>query len=443
MINIHKFITEDDVNYYKSKTNDEIKKMFENDKKHFNNRELYGLPDGNLDVLLEQFRENDFTKYCRENNWRHSFTKVLNNDGKINRYRTWLASFKYINKWNQESESQEYTIITDSNMKILWVGINNEYYFISVGKNIYGFKYEYKQIALFPNISSADEYFSEEDIASNDQLIIKYKENMRLRGFVSFDNAKYIFKEEKIGVIISIAEYFEKGFFYKGIKWNKNYEYMYPKDITILVSIQARENLFYIEFENITYPYYGYILLDLYEFRIIEAKKIENHFEVNMSEKSFKEALQESKNTNADHFRYMNELDEKVKKAREVCDDVPRIGIFWLCLKDGKIEIFYSEPITLEFGQEYSSFIVAPREHYNTWESLKRHKIIPWNSNYEDLPRGRVAYNKSTNQYVVYHGNYIKSSPDIKSVIKSEFNLRSRIRWVPDLHYHKFKRWGF
>jgi hypothetical protein len=265
---------------------------------------------------------------------------------------------------------------------------------------------------------------------------------MRLRGFVSFDNAKYIFKEQKMGVIISIAEYFEKGFFYKGIKWNKNYEYMYPKDITILVNIQARENLFYIEIENITYPYYGYMLLDLCEFRIMRQKN-KNSFEVNMYEKLSKEALQESKNPKKNHAQYLNELDEKIKRAREVSADTPRIGIFWLYLKDGKIEIFYSEPITLEFGQDYGSFIVAPREHYNTWESLKRHKIIPENSNYEDLPRGRVAYNKYTNQYVVYHGDYIKSLSGIKSVIKSEFKLKSRIRWEPDLHYHKFKRWGF
>jgi len=142
--------------------------------------------------------------------------------------------------------------------------------------------------------------------------------------------------------------------------------------------------------------------------------------------------------------QYLNELDEKIKKAREASADTPRIGIFWLYLKDGKIQILHSEPITLEFGQDYGSFIVAPREHFNTWESLKRHNIVPQNSNYEDLPRGRVAYSKDDNQYVVYHGSYIKSAPTvIKAVIKSEFKLKSNTKWESDLHYHKFKRWGF
>ena len=274
MITIQKFITEDDVNYYKSKTNDEIKKMFENDKA----REWYGLPDGDLDVLLEQFRENGFTKYCRINNWRYSFTRILNNDGKINGYQTWLASFRYINKWNQESEPHKYRIITDDNMKILWIGRDNdECYFISIGENIYCLGYWHQHITLFPNISSADEYFSEEDKASNDQLIIKYRNNMGCKGIRSLDNAKYIFQEEKKGIMVSLDDYFEKGFFYKGIKWSPGYECM-SKDITILVHIRARENLFYIEIENTTYPHYGYILLDLNEFRIIEAKKIENYY---------------------------------------------------------------------------------------------------------------------------------------------------------------------
>ena len=145
-----------------------------------------------------------------------------------------------------------------------------------------------------------------------------------------------------------------------------------------------------------------------------------------------------------DISRYLDDIDEKVKKVREEASlDTPKIGIFWLCIRDGKIDIFHSEPISLEFGQNYGSFIVAPREHYNTWESLKRHKIMPKNSNYEDLPRGRVAYDNDTGQFVVYHGDYIKSSSGIKSVIKEEFNLKRNTRWESDLHYHKFKRWGF
>jgi len=148
-------------------------------------------------------------------------------------------------------------------------------------------------------------------------------------------------------------------------------------------------------------------------------------------------------NENQDISQYLDEIEEKVKKVREKdSPDTPKIGIFWLCIRGGKVDIFHSEPISLVFGQEYGSFIVAPREHYNTWESLKRHKIIPINSNYEYLPRGRVAYDNDKKQYVVYHGKYINSTSGIKSVIKEDFKLKRNTRWEPDLHYHQFKRWG-
>jgi len=144
-----------------------------------------------------------------------------------------------------------------------------------------------------------------------------------------------------------------------------------------------------------------------------------------------------------DITQYLNEIDEKVKKVSEEAPDTPKIGIFWLCIRDGKINIFFSETISLIFGQKYGSFIIASGGHYNIWESLKRHKIVPKNSNYEDLPRGRVAYDNDKSQFVVYHGNYIKSTSGIKSVIKEEFKLKRNTRWESDLHYHKFKRWGF
>jgi len=308
------FITEDKVNRYKRMSNDKIKTMlyaeitkninilfdvfpdfllgkkessdFEelpegsinalNDVKkkikQINFRE-YGFPESDIDVLLEQLREENFTKYCRHGKWKRSFTKVLNNNGKINEYETWTAIFGYINKWNQESELQEYKILINYENKILWIGIDKKYHFISAEDNIYGFKYKNMNIILFPNICTIDEYFSDDDMNINDQLILKYRENIIKKENVTFDNAKNILLEEKKGVQIPIDKYFNKEFFYKGFKWNKYYKNIYPKTATILISIQSKKKLFYIEIENITYPLYGYFLLDLNKIRIVEANK--------------------------------------------------------------------------------------------------------------------------------------------------------------------------
>jgi hypothetical protein len=151
--------------------------------------------------------------------------------------------------------------------------------------------------------------------------------------------------------------------------------------------------------------------------------------------------IQEEERT--DFERYMDELDEKVRRVREASADTPRIGIFWLHAKDGKIRVYFSYTEELEFGQEFGNFTVCKQDHYAFWENMKNHGLAPKNSNYEDLPRGRVAYDREKKEYVVFHGKYLSSSLGIKSVIKSEFKLQSNTRWEPDTHYHKFKRWGF
>jgi hypothetical protein len=274
MIRIHKFINEEDINYYKGISNDDIKKLIE--KLFEGHREVIGLPNGDIDVLLEQFRENNFTEYRRKTEWHYTFTKVLDNDGTIKELNTKTARFDFINKWNQEEGwYQKYRIIVDDNMKILWIGRYNEkQYFISVGDKIYEIEYEHKQIKLFPNISCEDEYFYEGNNKKNDCLVKKYKENMGTYRYGTIDNVKEIFKKEKIGVSISVDEYFKKGFFYKGFKWNKNWNNYYGYDyITILIDIIVKNGLFCIEIENITYPFYGYLLLDLDKLEIVEAKK--------------------------------------------------------------------------------------------------------------------------------------------------------------------------
>jgi len=42
----------------------------------------------------------------------------------------------------------------------------------------------------------------------------------------------------------------------------------------ILIGIHVENNMFCIEVENITYTFYGYVLFDLNEIKIIEAKKM-------------------------------------------------------------------------------------------------------------------------------------------------------------------------
>jgi hypothetical protein len=272
MINIKQFITDDDLSHYRGMSNSAIKDMIDSLDINIDGRKLYGIPDGDIDALLGQFRENDFTSYDRKKDWHFGWVNVLNNDGNIIPYKTRSAGFRFINKWNQESNITNYQFIIDNNNKILWLGLcKNKQYFISTGEKIYEIDYEHKDLYLFPDITTGNDYFDENDNKQNDRIIRKYRKNIGTYTFTTIDKVKSIFGERKTGAAISLDEHFPKGFFYKGLKWNKNWkDYHGYKYITILISITVKDSFFYIEIENLTYPFYGYILLDLNELKFID-----------------------------------------------------------------------------------------------------------------------------------------------------------------------------
>jgi hypothetical protein len=116
----------------------------------------------------------------------------------------------------------------------------------------------------------------------------------------------------------------------------------------------------------------------------------------------------------------------------------PLIGIFWLQYKDSRFSLFHSVSYRIENGIEYGDFIIAKEAHYETWESLKTQNMVPKRSEYDDIPRGRVLYNRVLNQYKVFSGTWINRS--IKSVIATAFKLpKSGVIWDTDEHYNRFK----
>ena len=117
MINIRKFVTEEDVLYYKEMSNDTIKNII-NRTPGNNGRQLYGIPEGDIDILLEEFREDNFTSYRKKGEWLFNTVYVMNNDGNIYPYKSFSAVFRYINKWNQEDGFTSHKIIIDDNNKI-------------------------------------------------------------------------------------------------------------------------------------------------------------------------------------------------------------------------------------------------------------------------------------------------------------------------------------
>jgi hypothetical protein len=106
---------------------------------------------------------------------------------------------------------------------------------------------------------------------------------------------------------------------------------------------------------------------------------------------------------------------------------------------DGVFSIFHSIPYTIENGLNYGDFIIAHEAHYETWETLKKQNKVPKESEYDDIPRGRVLYNRVQKRYKVFTGKWITKA--IKLIISSEFKLpKTGVIWDTDEHYDSFKQ---
>jgi hypothetical protein len=247
---------------------EEIKKTINGDRKR------HGLPEGDIDLLLKEMREENFIKYLRKEPWKYLFTKILNSDGMTQELKTRVGTFRYLNKWNQESDVTKYRIILDEHMKVLWFGYHKErQYFISVDDNIYEIEYKHKFLRFIPTKCDKTEYFNDSEEEISDNIVKRYNADWVQRLMPGKINQKTL-GTENVEATIKLDGYFEKGFFYKGPKWNRYWhDFLYPHDITMLIAISAQDGLFHIEIENITYPHRGYVLLDLRELRIVKTKK--------------------------------------------------------------------------------------------------------------------------------------------------------------------------
>jgi hypothetical protein len=167
------------------------------------------------------------------------------------------ARYTYVNNWGHKSFSFANKIIyNDTN--VLWIDKdtnNTPQYFILKNGNIYGISYEHKFITMYHKI---DDSFKEFTVNTGemdfDKIINEYESG----------------KQHINETMIDLSEYFYRGFFYKGMLFDGNWN----QPITILKNIGFGNGLLEIEIENLTYPHTGYALLEIEENKIIEAKKL-------------------------------------------------------------------------------------------------------------------------------------------------------------------------
>ena len=223
----------------------------------------FKIKEENLSEKIEYIVSNASMERVKIDNWEYLPMALITENDENNVLTCCCANFKTANKWGRETAPSKIKIIHNKNRHVIW--IKNDYkdpsYFISFGEEIYAINYEHKKLIIYKNIGIIS------------KKIIVNEEYDNLDDIVKENDNDYLNKCEEIK--IDLSEYFPIGFFYRGPQWTKEWKELYPNGIIDYKEIIFVNGFLKIEIENISYPHKGYVLLDIKNFVIIEAKKYE------------------------------------------------------------------------------------------------------------------------------------------------------------------------
>ena len=240
------------------------------------------IPVENAEDLKNQLRDADFLGIERGSPWEFSSVPILNYNGEIHNFGCCRANFILVNKWGHKQSYRYFQIVYSDDFSVGWLGyvlIGGPIFWVSIGNKAYRIIYEHKILKLYQNICDDAEPVTDLNPQSLDSVVKKYYK--RLRGF----DPNFKMLEHDTGYItIDLDQYFQKGFFYKGPKWNYDeykkvnyYAWVSPwdvekKEISEIKDVKTENGLFKIEIENNTYPHSGYAYLDLKKMEIVRTE---------------------------------------------------------------------------------------------------------------------------------------------------------------------------
>ena len=214
------------------------------------------LSEPNINEIYNEIVSNASLVDKRISNWKHIKIPLINEKSDELFLICSQAEFVKTNKWGYKSPKSLYKIIYNGK-RIYYAGnkFSEPEYFVLKSDKIRGISYHHKSIIVFNNLE-----------INYKEIVVKENSNLNdIKDSTSMIHSCY--KDDKI----DLSECFYKGFFYKGLLFDRNWS----KEITILKSIRFSNGSLRIEIENLTYPHSGYVLLDLETNKIIEAMKID------------------------------------------------------------------------------------------------------------------------------------------------------------------------
>jgi hypothetical protein len=111
----------------------------------------------------------------------------------------------------------------------------------------------------------------------------------------------------------------------------------------------------------------------------------------------------------------------------------PRLGIFWFF--DGTLLI---DKAPLSEAEPYGTHLTHPRSHNDVWEQYQIIGKVPVDVSYDEPPRGRVVFDRTSEAFTLLADRCILSRKDLISQIREELRLPKNTTLGTDSHYRCF-----
>ena len=110
------------------------------------------------------------------------------------------------------------------------------------------------------------------------------------------------------------------------------------------------------------------------------------------------------------------------------------VGIVYFV--DGSLHVD-SSPVLA--GGSYGHFVIHDADHFQYWARLVAEGSVP-NTEYEEYPRGRVAYDTRSKEFSLLADKCILTDASLVSKVLGTLNLsKEKVRIQPDSHYRCFE----
>lgn len=109
---------------------------------------------------------------------------------------------------------------------------------------------------------------------------------------------------------------------------------------------------------------------------------------------------------------------------------ISRVGIFWWWRSR-----LLAESVAVAAGVAFNGVVHGGRDHVKVWPRFQRRYPALIDTDYIDIPRGRVLYLQSEEQFIVYLDPKL-ATPRVKAAVLAAFALpRRSTKFEFDPHY--------